>query len=68
MRKMKRKYKLKKWIKYSLIVIVLIMSTIIVAFICIASFKDLDKLAKECDAKMGYTCSYYDIRKYSIRG
>ncbi len=65
---MKRKYKLKKWVKYSLIVIALIVSTIIVASVCIASFKDLDELAKECDAKMGYTCSYYDIRKYSIRG
>lgn len=65
---MKRKYKLKKWLKYSLIVLALIISAIIVASACIASFKDLDELAKECDAKMGYTCSYYDIREYSIRG
>lgn len=33
---MKRKYKLKKWVKYSLVVIALIISTIIVASLCVA--------------------------------
>lgn len=28
----------------------------------------IDKIGKECDEARGYTCSYYDIRQYSIKG
>lgn len=65
---MKRKYKLKKWLKYSLIVLALIVSTFVIVSILKDRFMQLDKIAKECDGKMGYKCSYYDIREYSIRG
>lgn len=65
---MKRKYKLKKWVKYTLAILMLIVSTIIVVTICKNRFMQLKEFANECDTKMGYTCTYYEIRNYSLRG
>ena len=30
--------------------------------------KRYDDLYKQCDESRGYTCSYYDMRQFSIKG
>lgn len=65
---MKRKYKLRSWVKYTLAILAIIVSMIIVVSICKTRFMQLDNLAKDCDNKMGYTCTYYEIKNYSLRG
>lgn len=41
---------------------------IIFIYLIHLGIKRIDRIAQECDEARGYTCSYYDIRQYSIKG
>jgi len=59
---MKRKYRLKKWVKVTLAISVFIILALLVK----KGVNDFEDLAKQCDKEYGYTCTYYDIRQYSL--
>ena len=61
----KTKLKLKKWVKVTLAILVTIITALILINLTEGA-KDFENLAKKCDKDKGYTCSYYDIRQYSL--
>jgi hypothetical protein len=62
----KSKRKLKKWVKVTLNILLTILIGLILGFILKKGIDDFDELAKQCDLDRGYTCSYYDVRQYSL--
>ena len=62
----KSKRKLKKWVKVTLNILLTILIGLILGFILKKGIDDFDERAKQCDLDRGYTCSYYDVRQYSL--
>lgn len=63
---MKKKYRLKRWVKVTLNILCTISVFIILALLVKKGVNDFEDLAKQCDKEYGYTCTYYDIRQYSL--
>lgn len=63
---MKKKYKLKNWVKITLSILFTIIVIIILILFLKKGANDFEELAKQCDQDKGYTCSYYEIRQYSL--
>lgn len=63
---MKKKRKLKTWVKVTLTVLLTIIIGLILGLIIKKGVDDFEELARQCDQDRGYTCSYYDIRQYSL--
>lgn len=64
---MKRtKRRLKKWVKVALYILLTISIGLILGFVLKKGLNDFDELARQCDQDRGYTCSYYDVRQYSL--
>lgn len=63
-----KKLRLKKWVKILIVVIALISIIFILTHLLFENNSDFIKYAKMCDQDKGYTCSYYEIREYMIRG
>lgn len=64
---MKRtKRRLKKWVRYTLYVLSIIVIGIVLALILKSGIDRFERIAQECDKDRGYTCSYYDVRQYSL--
>mgnify|MGYP007057044525 FL=1 len=63
---MKKKYRLKKWVKVTLNILCTISVFIILALLVKKGVNDFEDLAKQCDKEYDYTCTYYDIRQYSL--
>ncbi len=61
-----RKRRLRKWFKYTLGVLVTIFITIVLTMIFKQEMKSFSDIAQQCDLEKGYTCSYYEIRQYSL--
>lgn len=61
-----RKRRLKKWVKYCLNIALLISIAIIFAILVHSQLNNYSKVARQCDREKGYTCSYYEIRQYSL--
>lgn len=59
-----KKIKLRMWVKVVLIILIFVLIVLSIKNIV----KDYNEKAKNCDAARGYTCSYYDIRQFAIRG
>ena len=62
----KTKLKLRKWVKVTLAILLTIIAALILIILIMEGAKDFENLAKQCDKDRGYTCSYYDIRQYSL--
>ena len=62
----KKKRRLKKWVKVTLNILCAISVFIILALLIKKGVNDFEDLAKQCDKEYGYTCTYYDIRQYSL--
>jgi hypothetical protein len=54
-----KKYKLKKWCKYTLTILSIILFTILM----IIARNRFIKIANKCDEIKGYTCSLYEINQ-----
>lgn len=64
---MKRtKRRLKKWVKVVLYILLTISIGLILGFVLKKGLNDFEELARQCDQDRGYTCSYYDVRQYSL--
>lgn len=66
---MKRRFKLKKWVKVGLINIffVSVLSILFLLIFLIIS-KRYDDLYAQCEEAKGHVCSYYEMRQYAIKG
>lgn len=62
---MKKKRRLRSWVKVTLAVII---GGVIMGLVLAEGLKGLDEMYEKCDNAKGYTCSYYEARLYSIRG
>lgn len=63
---MRKKRKLKTWVKVILTVLLTIIIGLILGFILKKGSNDFEELARQCDQDRGYICSYYEIRQYSL--
>ena len=61
-----KKCKLKTWVKVTLTILLTITIGLILGLIIKKGVDDFEELARQCDQDRGYTCSYYDIRQYSL--
>lgn len=61
-----KKLKLKPWVKKTLLIILTITIGLILGLIIKKGVENFEELARQCDQDRGYTCSYYDIRQYSL--
>ena len=61
-----KKCKLKTWVKVTLTILLTITIGLILGLILKKGVDDFEELARQCDQDRGYTCSYYDIRQYSL--
>ena len=61
-----KKRKLKTWVKVTLTILLTITIGLILGLIIKKGVDDFEELARQCDQDRGYTCSYYDIRQYSL--
>lgn len=62
----KSKRKPKKWVRVTLTILLTILIGLILGLILKKGIDDFDELARQCDQSKGYTCTYYDIRQYSL--
>lgn len=62
----KSKLRLKKWVKITLAILLIILMALILILTIMKGVKGFEELAKQCDQDKGYTCSYYEIRQYSL--
>ena len=65
---MKKKRRLKKWVKVVLGILEFILFSLMILMLFKGISKRYDDLYKQCDESRGYTCSYYDMRQFSIKG
>lgn len=61
-----KKLKLKPWVKKTLTVLLTTTIVLVLGLIVKSEVGDFKELASQCDQDHGYTCSYYDIRQYSL--
>ena len=62
---MKKKRKLRGWVKTTLVLVVL---GALFGILLNISNNRLNVMYEKCDNEKGYTCSYYEARLYTIKG
>ena len=61
-----KKCKLKTWVQVTLTILLTITIGLILGLILKKGVDDFEELARQCDQDRGYTCSYYEVRQYSL--
>lgn len=61
-----KKRKFKTWVKVTLTILLTITIGLILGLILKKGVDDFEELARQCDQDRGYTCSYYEVRQYSL--
>lgn len=61
-----KKRRLKRWVRVTLIILFIIISSFILASLIDKNLTDYDKMAAGCDEEYGHTCSYYEVRQFSL--
>lgn len=64
---MKKRLRLKSWVKDLMIIIVMIITFIFLAHLLCEKADDFEKWGKKCDEAKGGICSYTEVRNYMIR-
>ena len=57
-----KRLKLRKWVLVVLAFIIFLI--FLISLRCI--YERYNKLFNECDSEKGYSCSYYEMRQYSL--
>lgn len=65
---MKKKRRLKKWVKEVLYSLLAVGCIIALGLIIAKGLADYEKDAKRCDEARGYICTHYDVRQFLIKG
>lgn len=63
---MKKRYRLKKWVKVTLNILLTIIICLILGLMFKKGINDFEEIARQCDRDRGYYCSYYEVRQYSL--
>ena len=58
---MKKKYRLKQWVKDLLLIIIV---GVVLGVVLTIALNEIDKTGKECDEYYGRTCSIYEVQQY----
>lgn len=61
-----KKRKLKTWVKVTLTILLIITIGLILGLIITKGINNFEELARQCDQDRGYTCSYYEVKQYSL--
>ena len=61
-----KKLILREWVKYFILIVVMILISFLVSKFVISSDNDFEKQAKRCDKEKGSICSYYEVRQFMI--
>lgn len=48
--------------------LVIVLFIFLIIFYCVKSYQNFSSAAEQCDLEKNYTCSYYEVRNYMIRG
>ncbi len=62
---MKKKLKLRRWVKATLNVLGIIALAFLVSAIMKSGLDKYNRIAEECDNYHGYTCSHYEVEQWS---
>lgn len=65
---MKKKRRLKKWVKEALYSILAVGCLIIIGIVLAKGLTNYEEDAKRCDEARGYICTHYDVRQFLIKG
>jgi len=60
---MRKKRKIKTWVRVTLTILLTIIIGLILGLIIKKGVDDFEEIARQCDKDRGYTCSYYDVIK-----
>lgn len=63
-----KKLRLKKWVKVTIIIVTSAIVGFMLAHFIMAKLSSYDEYTKKCSAEKSYSCSYYEVRNYMIRG
>lgn len=61
-----KKLRLKKWVKYTIVITSIIIVGIILIHLICTNLKEINKISRKCDEKLGHTCSSYELRNFLI--
>ena len=61
-----KKLILREWVKYFILIVVMILISFLVSKFVISSDNDFEKQAKRCDKEKRSICSYYEVRQFMI--
>jgi len=59
-----KKRRLKRWVRITLVILFIIIW--LLALFIDKTLTNYDKMAAECDEAYGHTCSYYEVRQFSL--
>ncbi len=62
----KNKRKLKTWVNLVITILFIIIASWLLALFIDKTLTNYDKMAAECDEAYGHTCSYYEVRQFSL--
>ena len=65
---MKKRRRLKRWVKVTLNIIGGLTVAIVMALLLKVGANNYNEMYEQCDNAKGYTCSYYEARQFAIRG
>lgn len=63
-----KKIRFKKWVKVTIVIAAIAIVGFILTHFIMVKLSNYEQSAKKCSAEKGYSCSYYEIRNYIIRG
>lgn len=63
---MKKKRKLRKWVNVTLFVVLIIIISLLLILMSQNGNTQFNQSANECDDFYGRTCTYYEVRQFSI--
>lgn len=63
-----KKLRFKKWVKVTIIIATIAIVGFILAHFIMVKLSNYEEYEKKCSVEKGYSCSYYEIRDYMIRG
>lgn len=63
-----KKIKLRKWVKVTIAIILLIVAILVLSHFILNFVKEIDNYAEQCDRRKGSTCSHYEVQQFIRTG
>jgi len=62
------KSRIKKWVKNVIVTISILIVIIVLTYFIYKKLSNINRIANQCDKEYGYTCDYYELKKYILEG